>query len=192
MSASMQISSSPSQLSTQMNTNNSSNTTVQQPSQQPQLQYLFDDSDSVIKGMPFGTRLCYGTGTSYLMGLALGGTYGFIKGLADPRGVASSRLRVNCIMNACANHGPLIANSFGLLALGYNLVHGGLIWSRQGKEDMAGSLGSAFVSGSLVRAASLASSTGGAALVKSSGLTGVAMASLVFAYKTITSTDSTY
>lgn len=109
------------------------------------LEFLFED-DAVIKGAPFGTRLCYGTGTSYLVGLGSGGLFGIYRGLLDVRGI-TPRLKLNCVLNSSANYGPMIGNSFGLIALFYNLIHGATIYARNGKEDRISSLFSGFASG---------------------------------------------
>lgn len=113
------------------------------------LEFLFED-DQRFSGIPLGTRLRYGIGTCYLGGLAIGGSYGLLNGLLDVKGI-TPRLKVNCVLNSCANYGPMVANSFGIISLMYNLIHGVSMWSRDGKEDVAGSVGSAFLTGFLFK-----------------------------------------
>lgn len=116
---------------------------------QEQLEFLFED-DQRFSGIPLGTRLRYGTGSCYLGGLAIGGTYGLMSGLLDVKGI-TPRLKLNCVLNSCANYGPMVANSFGIISLMYNLIHGASMWSREGREDVAGSVGSAFLAGFLFK-----------------------------------------
>ncbi|KAG9124618.1 Mitochondrial import inner membrane translocase subunit tim23 [Ceratobasidium sp. 392] len=59
--------------------------------------------------------LCYGTGTTYLSGLALGGLYGVREGYARPLSVSSTRLRVNSILNSVTRRGSYFANSAGVI-----------------------------------------------------------------------------
>lgn len=121
-------------------------TAPQVPPNAQQLEYLFED-EYKFTGPSWGARICYGAGTTYLTGLALGGTWGLIDGLKNPVGKASRRLRINCILNACTSRGPFLANNLAMLALLYNLVHGGIVQAREGKADLASSVGSAGLAG---------------------------------------------
>lgn len=111
-----------------------------------QLEFLFED-EYKPNGPSWGARICYGAGTTYLSGLAVGGTWGLLDGLRNPVGKGSRRLRMNCIVNACTARGPFVANNLGMVALLYNLVHGGMIHARDGKFDEYSAVGSAACAG---------------------------------------------
>ena len=121
------------------------------PSEHHRLEFLDDGMDAHVPS--WGARLCYGAGSTYLSGLAIGGAWGLAEGLNNPICRGSRRLRINAILNACTNKGPLVANSLASLAIIYNIINGTLIYSRSGKEDAAGSVASAFTSGMLFRGA---------------------------------------
>lgn len=114
------------------------------------LEYLFED-EYVPNGPSWGARICYGAGTSYLVGLGVGGVWGLAKGLTNPLGRGSARLRWNCIVNACTAKGPFVANGLGMVALLYNLVHGATIKARGDRVDAAGSIASATLAGALFK-----------------------------------------
>lgn len=111
-----------------------------------QLEYLFEEEYKAT-GPSWGARICYGSGTTYLSGLAVGGAWGLLDGLRNPLGKTSCRLRMNCILNACTSRGPFVANNLGMLALLYNLIHGGVIQLRDGAYDEYSAIGSAAFAG---------------------------------------------
>lgn len=111
-----------------------------------QLEHLFED-EYVANGPSWGARICYGTGMTYILGLSTGGLWGFVDGMRHPAGKTSNRLRFNCVLNSCTARGPFVANNIGMLALLYNLIHGGVIKARNGKYDVYSSVGSAAVAG---------------------------------------------
>jgi len=115
-----------------------------------QLEYLFED-EYVSNGPSWGARVCYGTGSTYLVGLATGGLWGLFDGLRNPQGSGSRRLRINCILNACTARGPFMGNSLGIVALVYNGLNGALIKARNDREDMWGSIAAATVSGAIFK-----------------------------------------
>lgn len=115
------------------------------PKPDQRLEYLFED-EYVANGPSWGARICYGAGITYLTGLAVGGTWGLLDGLRNPAGI-TRRLRINCIMNACTARGPFVANNIAMLALLYNLIHGGVIKLRDGRYDLASSVASAAAAG---------------------------------------------
>lgn len=137
-----------------------------------QLEFLFED-EYVANGPSWGARICYGSGLSYLVGLALGGSWGLFDGLRNPAGI-TSRLRMNCILNSCTARGPFVANNLAMLALVYNLVHGAVIKAREGKYDIYSSVGSATLAGLIYK------STKGA---KAMGKAGVLFGSTMLAYQ---------
>ncbi|WFD34370.1 Mitochondrial import inner membrane translocase subunit tim23 [Malassezia cuniculi] len=94
--------------------------------------------------------LCYGTGTSYLGGLFLGGVLGLREGLTRPLGIDSptTRLRVNAVLNQVTRRGTFLGNSAGVIAMTYNLFDAAIDASR-GKHDIYGSLAAGALSGAL-------------------------------------------
>ena len=120
------------------------------PSTRDQLEYLFED-EYVANGPSWGARICYGTGSTYLVGLATGGLWGLVDGLRNPQGNGSRRLRINCILNACTARGPFLGNSLGIVALLYNSLHGAVIKARNDRDDMVGSVAAATASGAIFK-----------------------------------------
>lgn len=94
--------------------------------------------------------LCYGTGTSYLGGLVVGGVLGLREGVKRPLGVDSPtmRLRVNAVLNQVTRSGTFLGNSAGVIAMTYNLFDAAIDAAR-GKHDVYGSLASGALSGAL-------------------------------------------
>lgn len=125
------------------------------------LEYLdiVDASPSTLEGgrtaLPsrgWSDDLCYGTGTTYLSGLAIGGMLGFREGLARPLGVQSPtfRLRLNAVLNQVTRRGSFLGNSGGIVALIYNIADASIDAAR-GKHDMAGSIAAGGISGALFK-----------------------------------------
>ncbi|KAF9045708.1 Tim17-domain-containing protein [Hymenopellis radicata] len=123
------------------------------------LDYLLLEDDKTTDvpgaGTPLPSRgwsddLCYGTGTMYLGGLALGGFWGLREGAARPLAVSNSRLRINSILNSVTRRGTFIGNSAGVLALVYNGVNSS-IDSARGKHDILGSMGAGGITGALYK-----------------------------------------
>lgn len=115
-----------------------------------ELEYLFED-EYVPNGPSWGARICYGTGSTYLVGLGAGGLWGLVDGLRNPQGRASRRLRINCILNACTARGPFLGNSLGIVALLYNGLHGAIIKARGEKDDLVGAVAAATASGAIFK-----------------------------------------
>lgn len=120
------------------------------PETSQQLEYLFED-EYAPNGPSWGARICYGTGSTYLLGLGTGGLWGLVDGLRNPQGLGSRRLRVNCILNGCTARGPFVGNSLGIVALMYNLVHGAVIKMRGDRHDEWTAAGAALASGLLFK-----------------------------------------
>lgn len=89
--------------------------------------------DSVLSDLP-GSRsalpsrgwsddLCYGTGTTYLAALSLGGAWGLAEGWNKAPVSATPRLRLNYVLNAVTRRGPFLGNSAGVVAMMYNGVN---------------------------------------------------------------------
>ncbi|KIJ20833.1 hypothetical protein PAXINDRAFT_165675 [Paxillus involutus ATCC 200175] len=124
-----------------------------------QLDYLVLDDDKVNELPGAGTAipsrgwsddLCYGTGTMYLSGLALGGVWGVNEGARRTLAVSNARLRINSILNAVTRRGTFIGNSAGVLALVYNGVNSSIDAFR-GQHDTAGSMAAGALTGALYK-----------------------------------------
>jgi inner membrane translocase subunit Tim23 len=102
------------------------------------------------KQRSFTEKLCYGTGVSYLAGQAVGGTWGFVEFLRGPS-YTSPRLRLNGFLNALTRRGPFVANSVGVLALGYNFCNEAARQARGGTEDSANHVVAGIVTGALFK-----------------------------------------
>ncbi|KAJ9474862.1 Mitochondrial import inner membrane translocase subunit TIM23 [Pseudozyma hubeiensis] len=96
--------------------------------------------------------LCYGTGTTYLSGLAIGGLLGAREGFFRPLGVDNPtfRLRLNAVLNQVTRRGAFFGNSAGVVALIYNLVDASIDGVR-GKHDIYGAIAAGGLSGALFK-----------------------------------------
>ncbi|GAC94936.1 hypothetical protein PHSY_002509 [Pseudozyma hubeiensis SY62] len=96
--------------------------------------------------------LCYGTGTTYLSGLAIGGLLGAREGFFRPLGVDNPtfRLRLNAVLNQVTRRGAFFGNSAGVVALIYNLVDASIDGVR-GKHDIYGAVAAGGLSGALFK-----------------------------------------
>ncbi|KAJ7089665.1 Tim17-domain-containing protein [Mycena belliarum] len=123
------------------------------------LDYLLLDDDktndlpganTAIPSRGWSDDLCYGTGTMYLSGLALGGAWGVREGATRPLAVSNSRLRINSVLNSVTRRGTFIGNSAGVLALVYNGVNSSIDAIR-GKHDILGSMGAGGLTGAIYK-----------------------------------------
>lgn len=156
-------------------------------------------NEIISTGPSWGTRICYGTGTTYLTFLGLGGAWGFISAftpstarpfLQNTQAASASapatpafvskfgsaipwRLRWNAILNNMTSRGPFVGNSAASVALLYNLCHGAVIrfW-RTGEYDVGTATGSAALAGAIFR-----STKGVASMARASaGMAGAVLA----------------
>lgn len=113
--------------------------------------------------------LCYGTGTTYLAGLTLGGAFGMAEGLKKSSGSPNMKVRLNTTLNSITRRGPGIGNSVGVIAMIYNGTTA-LIDAQRGQHDIFNSLAGGAVSGAIFK------STAGprAALISAGVCAGVA------------------
>lgn len=113
--------------------------------------------------------LCYGTGTTYLAGLTLGGAFGMAEGLKKSSGAPNMKVRLNTTLNSITRRGPGIGNSLGVIAMVYNGTTA-LIDAQRGQHDVFNSLAGGAISGAVFK------STAGprAALVSAGVCAGVA------------------
>lgn len=104
---------------------------------------------SVIPSRGFTDDLCYGTGSTYVSGLAIGGAWGLQEGLRKSAG-QPPKLRLNATLNAITRRGPFLGNSAGVVAIVYNMFNS-LIGHYRGKHDAANSIAAGVFSGMLFK-----------------------------------------
>ncbi|KAI8378953.1 Tim17/Tim22/Tim23/Pmp24 family-domain-containing protein [Blakeslea trispora] len=92
--------------------------------------------------------LCYGTGTTYLAGLTLGGAYGMFEGLKKSTG--APRVRLNTTLNTITRRGPGVGNAVGVIAMVYNGANSMLDYSR-GTHDIFNSVAAGAAAGALFK-----------------------------------------
>ncbi|ODV82401.1 mitochondrial import inner membrane translocase subunit TIM23 [Suhomyces tanzawaensis NRRL Y-17324] len=109
-----------------------------------------EGSKGLIPSRSWTDDLCYGTGAVYLLGLGLGGAYGFQEGVKNLPKNAPPRLQLNTILNHMTKRGPFLGNSAGVLALTYNMIDSSLDYFR-GVHDDFNSLGAGAIAGALFR-----------------------------------------
>ncbi|KAK2868037.1 hypothetical protein FQN49_003218 [Arthroderma sp. PD_2] len=144
-----------------------SNTAIPDPSElhplsglnQETLDYLTLE-DSVLSDLPgsqsalpsrgWSDDLSYGTGTTYLAALSIGGAWGLIEGLKRSPASAAPKLRLNSVLNSVTRRGPFLGNSAGVVALVYNGVNSTIGYAR-GKHDAANSIAAGALSGMLFK-----------------------------------------
>jgi import inner membrane translocase subunit TIM23 len=123
------------------------------------LTYL-DLDDAALSDLP-GSRtalpsrgwsddLCYGTGTTYLVALTLGGAWGLAEGLKKLPADAPPRIKLNGILNGVTRRGPFLGNSAGVLAMVYNGVNSTIGYYR-GKHDTVNSVLSGAIAGAVFK-----------------------------------------
>ncbi|BFZ55449.1 Mitochondrial import inner membrane translocase subunit tim23 [Savitreella phatthalungensis] len=107
-------------------------------------------SESALPSRGWSDDLCYGTGTTYLTCLGLGGAYGLVEGLRNSRPNDSFRLRLNTVLNSVTRRGPFLGNNGAVVAVLYNIVNSA-IGNARGKHDAANSVASGFLAGVLFK-----------------------------------------
>lgn len=109
-----------------------------------------EGAQGLIPSRGWTDDLCYGTGAVYLLGLGLGGSYGFFEGLQNIPADAPGRLRLNTVLNHITKRGPFLGNNAGVLALTYNLFDSALDAFR-GKHDIYNSVVAGALAGALFK-----------------------------------------
>ncbi|PCH44370.1 Tim17-domain-containing protein [Wolfiporia cocos MD-104 SS10] len=107
-------------------------------------------SGTAIPSRGWSDDLCYGTGTMYLSGLALGGVWGLREGARRPLAASNARLRINSILNSITRRGTFIGNSAGVLALVYNGINS-IVDQARGKHDTLGSMAAGALTGAIYK-----------------------------------------
>lgn len=103
-------------------------------------------SRSVLPSRGWSDDLCYGTGTTYLAALTVGGIWGLSEGLQRTPVMAPPKIRLNAVLNSVTRRGPFLGNSAGVVAMLYNGLNSGLGYMR-GKHDSANSIAAGAISG---------------------------------------------
>ncbi|KAL8990400.1 MAG: hypothetical protein Q9177_000942 [Variospora cf. flavescens] len=126
---------------------------------QQTLDYLSLD-ESALSDLPGGRSalpsrgwsddLQYGTGTTYLSALTLGGAYGMVEGLRRTPTSAPPKIRLNSVLNSVTRRGPFLGNSAGIIAMVYNGINS-TIGHYRGKHDSANSILAGALSGMLFK-----------------------------------------
>jgi len=109
-----------------------------------------EGAQGLIPSRGWTDDLCYGTGAVYLLGLGLGGSYGFFEGLKNIPENSPGKLKLNTVLNHITKRGPFLGNTAGVLALVYNLIDSSIDGLR-GKHDSANSIISGAISGALFK-----------------------------------------
>lgn len=126
-------------------------------------------------GRQFGEKMTYSLGLSYGLGILAGGTYGVFHGLS--RGGATTKLRVNSILNSCSTKGPGLANQAAIMTMFYVGFNNFFGWVR-GEEDIYNSTAAGIISGALYK-----SSAGMKTLAKYSVAGGLVFSGLDYAFR---------
>ncbi|KAL4785389.1 Tim17/Tim22/Tim23/Pmp24 family-domain-containing protein [Aspergillus varians] len=103
-------------------------------------------SQSVLPSRGWSDDLCYGTGTTYIAALALGGAWGMAEGLRKTPVTAPPKIRLNGVLNSITRRGPFLGNSAGVVAMVYNGLNS-LVGLARGKHDAANSIAAGAISG---------------------------------------------
>lgn len=107
-------------------------------------------SRSVLPSRGWSDDLCYGTGTTYLAALTLGGVWGLAEGLQKTPATAPPKIRLNGALNSITRRGPFLGNSAGVVAMVYNGLNSGIGYVR-GKHDATNSIVAGALSGAVFK-----------------------------------------
>lgn len=105
---------------------------------------------SFLPSRGWSDDLCYGTGTTYLAALSVGGAWGLIEGLNKVPPSAPPKLRLNGVLNSITRRGPFLGNSAGVVAMVYNGANSTIGYYR-GKHDTANSIVAGALSGMIFK-----------------------------------------
>lgn len=105
---------------------------------------------SALPSRGWSDDLCYGTGTTYLTALMVGGAWGLAEGLNRSPASAPPKLRLNSVLNAVTRRGPFLGNSAAVIAMVYNGMNSTIGYYR-GKHDAVNSLAAGALSGMLFK-----------------------------------------
>ncbi|CAM0137024.1 Mitochondrial import inner membrane translocase subunit tim23 [Umbelopsis sp. WA50703] len=94
--------------------------------------------------------LCYGTGTTYLAGLTLGGAVGLAEGVRKGAGSPNMKIRLNTTLNSITRRGPGLGNSVGVIAMIYNGTNS-MIGGIRGQHDIFNSVAAGGIAGAIFK-----------------------------------------
>lgn len=126
---------------------------------QDTLDYLnLDDStlsdlpgnQSALPSRGWSDDLCYGTGSTYLAGLTVGGAWGLAEGLNKLPSTAPPKLRLNSALNSITRRGPFLGNSAGVIAMVYNGFNS-FLGHYRGQHDALNSIVAGALSGAIFK-----------------------------------------
>lgn len=109
-----------------------------------------EGANGLIPSRNWSDDLCYGTGAVYLVGLGLGGAFGFQEGVRNIPKNASFKLQLNTVLNHITKRGPYLGNSAGVLAMTYNMIDALLDAVREVHDDF-NSIAAGAIAGALFR-----------------------------------------
>jgi import inner membrane translocase subunit TIM23 len=123
------------------------------PNKRPPIRASTSKEDLYLKGYgrQFGEKMTYSLGLSYGIGILVGGGYGLVYGLS--KGGATTKLRVNSVLNACSTKGPSLANQAAILTMFYVGFNNLLGWIR-GEEDIYNASAAGAISGAIYKSSS--------------------------------------
>merc|ERR1719152_843714 len=101
-------------------------------------------------GRQFGEKMTYSIGLMYGLGLASGGSYGFLMGLRQ--GGATKKLFVNSVLNSCSRYGPGMGNQAAIITMYYVSFNNLISWIR-GADDIGNAASSGAIAGALYKVA---------------------------------------
>jgi mitochondrial import inner membrane translocase subunit TIM23 len=113
------------------------------------LEFIFPEGPG-LKSPSFGQRVCYGTGSSYASGIALGGVWGLWEGLKLAKADPTPRRKVNTVLNTVTRRGPFLGNTLGVVAFTFTFINGAWIYFTE-DNSAAATIGSAAVTGLLFK-----------------------------------------
>ncbi len=105
---------------------------------------------SVLPSRGWSDDLCYGTGTTYLAALSMGGAWGFVEGVSRSPPSAPPKLKLNSILNGMTRRGPFLGNSAAVIAMVYNGLNSTIGYAR-GKHDTVNSVLAGSLSGAIFK-----------------------------------------
>ena len=104
----------------------------------------------IIPSRGWSDDLCYGTGTTYLTALGIGGMWGFAEGVNRSPPSAPPKLKLNSILNGMTRRGPFMGNSAAVVAMLYNGINSS-IGAVRGKHDTVNSVMAGALSGAIFK-----------------------------------------
>ena len=112
-------------------------------------EYVFDEEE---KQRTFGEHLVFYTGAAYMSGIVAGTTLGVLEGAKKMKTLpnASTRLKVNAVVNACSKRAPTLGANLGVLALLFSINERFLCYARD-KDDPLNPILGASLTGMIYR-----------------------------------------